>query len=108
MTLLVALGLPTAVKFWPVLVSWAISEKELLTTLSGTTTLRGSTKSDVLVLPVVGDRDCPCAASETVQIMAINSAAARLSCDPSCMSLMPGLICILLLISKRSELSTTH
>jgi hypothetical protein len=41
-------------------VTWG---KNSSTTLSGTTKLRGSTESDVLVVPLDGE-DCPYAASE--------------------------------------------
>src|SRR6267378_3446795 len=91
MTLLVAVGLPTAVKFWPVLAS-RVTEKKRSTTLIGTTTLRGSTEPGVLVVPLPGDVDCPDAASEREQGIATNSAASRVTCDPLCMTLMPPFI----------------
>ena len=46
-TLIVALGLPTPVTFWPVLASLVTLGKNSSTTLSGTTRLRESTESDV-------------------------------------------------------------
>src|SRR4029450_4840232 len=85
MTLLVALGFPTPVKFWPVLASRVTSAKKRSTTLSGTTTLRGSTEADAFTEPLAGDEDCPCAASERASITAINPAANRVSLDPFCM-----------------------
>ena len=89
MTLLVALGLPTAVKFEPVLAS-RVTEKNRLTTLIGMTTSRGSTEPGVVPLP--GGADCPYAASEREPVIAINSAARRVRCDPLYMTLMPSFI----------------
>jgi hypothetical protein len=91
MTLLVALGLPTTVKFWPVLAS-RVTGKKRLTTLIGTTTLRGSTEPGVLVVPLPGGGDCPYAADEREPVIAINSDASRVRCDPLCMMLMPPFI----------------
>jgi hypothetical protein len=84
--------LPTAVKFWPVLASRETWEKKRLTTLIGTTTLRGSTEPGVLVVPLPGGADCPYAADEREPLIAINSAASRVRCDPMCMTLMPPFI----------------
>src|SRR5262252_3887028 len=69
----VAVGLPTAVVLWPVLPSWVMSGKNLLTTLSGTTTLRGSVEPD--------DEESPYAASESAPIAASTSAASQPSGD---------------------------
>src|SRR5437588_8882633 len=91
MTLLVALGLPTAVEFEPVLASW-VTVKKRLTTLMGTTTSRGSTEPGVLVVSLPGGGDCPYAASEREPVIAINSAASRVRCDPLSMTLMPPFI----------------
>src|SRR6267143_67939 len=91
MTLLVALGLPTAVKFEPVLAS-RVTEKKRLTTLIGTTTLRWSTEPGVLVVPLPSGKDCPYAAIERQPVIAINSAASRVRCDPLSMALMPPFI----------------
>src|SRR4030095_10811032 len=93
MTLLVALGLPTAVKFWPVLASWVTSGKKRLTKVNGMTALRVSTESDVSVVPLPGGGDWPYAASEREPVIAINSAASRVRCDPLYMALMPPFIC---------------
>jgi hypothetical protein len=84
MTLLVALGFPTAVKFWPVLASRVTSAKKRSTTLIGTTTLRGSTEADAFAEPLAGDEDYPCAASERASITATNPAANRVSLDLFC------------------------
>src|SRR5215208_4574893 len=88
MTLLVALGLPTAVKFEPLLASRLTSEKTRLTTLIGTSTLRGSTEPGVLAAPLPCAGDCPYAASERALIIAIKSAASRVRCDPLSMTVM--------------------
>jgi hypothetical protein len=55
----VAVGLPAAVRFRPVLASWVTSGKNRLTTLSGTTTLRGSVKSDALLVLFGEDEEPP-------------------------------------------------
>jgi hypothetical protein len=47
----------------------------------------------VLAVPVPGDEDCPYAASEREPVIAINSAASRVRCDPLYMALMPPFIC---------------
>src|SRR6478609_153029 len=71
MTLLVALGLRTAVKLRPVLASLVTSGKKRLTTFIATTTLRGSMESDGLA----GDGDCASAVSKRTSLTLMNTAA---------------------------------
>src|SRR6188472_4430710 len=78
MTLLVALGLPTAVKLCPVLASLVTSGKKRLTTFVATTTLRGSMESAALA----ADGDCPSAISKRTSLTAINTAANFISGGP--------------------------
>src|SRR3954465_5774989 len=74
MTLLVALGLATAVKFRPVLASRVTSGKKRLTVVIGTTTLRGSTKSDRCSEWLAGDAECRSTISRRDSITTMNTA----------------------------------
>src|SRR5436190_8218391 len=74
MTLLVALGLATAVKLRPVLASRVTSGKKRLTVLIGTTNVRGSTKSDRWSEWLAGDADCPSGISRRDSITTMNTA----------------------------------
>jgi hypothetical protein len=67
--------LPTLVSFSPVLASLVTSGKYWVTTLTGTTVLRGSNAADVAV--VVDDESSPHAANERSAIAATESTAAR-------------------------------
>jgi len=78
----VALGLPVAVEFRPVLVSRVISGKNRLTPLSGTMTLRGSVMPDV-----AGDEELS-HVSARAPTAAIDNAVSRPGRDPAPMS--PG------------------
>src|SRR5262245_11418958 len=92
MTLLVALDWPTAVKFPPVATSRVILRKKRLTTLSGTTALRGSKDSQAFAALLAGDEDCPEAVSDTVAIITINNGRSGLACNPLCGLLACALI----------------
>src|SRR6476469_721839 len=82
MTLLVALGLATAVKFCPALGSWVTSGKKRLTVLIGTTTSRGSMESDAFAELLAAEGDCPSAISERASITAMKTAANFVSLGP--------------------------
>jgi hypothetical protein len=88
MTLLVAFGFLTAVKFLPVLASRVTSGKKRLTTLMGTMTSRGSSESDALVVPLPDESVCPYAANERIPTTVINSAASDVSPEQWCRSRM--------------------
>src|SRR6476646_10251020 len=77
MTLLVALALPTAVSFWPVLISRVVSGKKRLTTVNGTTASRDSNAPDALTPPVPGDGDCSPRTTGRMTTIAVNSIAIR-------------------------------
>src|SRR5438552_7398674 len=89
MTLLVALGPPTAVKCGPVRASWSTCGKKPLTVLIGMTTSRASRDSEALAGPAPGDMACPQAAIERIAAIPTNGNARSVSVDPVCMSLMP-------------------
>src|SRR5437660_5862294 len=93
MTLLVALALPTAVKFWPVVASRVISGKKRLTTLSGTTTERESKEPEALVGAALCDGDCAYTFRERIPIKAIASDVAGLNSNRLCVLPMRPLIC---------------
>src|SRR3954451_8904876 len=78
MTLLVALGLATAVKLRPVLTSLVTSGKKRLTVPMATTTLRGSMESDASA----GDGDCASELSKRTSLTAMNTAANFISRGP--------------------------
>src|SRR3954470_8457797 len=88
MTLLVALGLATAVKLRPVLASRVTSGKKRLTVLIGTTTLRGSTKTDRCSEWLAGDADCPSAISRRDSITTMNTAVNFIRAGPFRISLI--------------------
>src|SRR6476646_10531590 len=77
MTLLVALALPTAVSFWPVLISRVVSGKKRLTTVNGTTASRDNNAPDALTPPVPGDGDCSPRTTGRMTTIAVNSIAIR-------------------------------
>jgi hypothetical protein len=79
-TILVALGLPVAVAFPPVLASLMISGKSRVTSLSGTMTLRGSVPLDVTGAEKLSHT------SERIPTIAIDNAASRPGRDPPPMS----------------------
>jgi hypothetical protein len=75
-----AIGLPTLVSFGPVLASLVTSGKNFVTTLTGTTVLRGSNAADAAVAAVVDDavfddESSPHAANERSAIAATESTA---------------------------------
>src|SRR5436190_4539325 len=78
MTLLVALGLATAVKLRPVLASLVTSGKKRLTVLIATTTSRGSMESDASA----ADGDCASAVSNRTSVTAMDTAAIFISRGP--------------------------
>jgi hypothetical protein len=77
MTLLVASGSPTAVVFWPVLISWLASGKNPVTTVKGTIASRGKTAPDAVTLRVPEDGDCSPRTTGTIPTIAINNIANR-------------------------------
>ena len=90
MTLLVALGLATAVRLWPVLAARVTSGKKRFTVLNGMTMLRGSIEPDVFAKLLAGDGDCSPAVSDTASIAAMNTVANFISLGPFRMSLILG------------------
>src|SRR6476620_12058470 len=77
MTLLVALALPTAVAFSPVLISRVASGKKRVTTVNGTTASRDSNAPDALTPPVRADGDCSPQTTGRMPTIAVNSIAIR-------------------------------